>query len=316
MVKPIPTYLLTGFLGSGKTTVLKRLLTTLKREGKKVVLVFNELGEENVEKHYFSDETMLELLNGCICCTIQDDMRMELQQFLKTNQAIDVLIIEGTGIANPVEVIEALTHPVLIEKVDLMSVISLIDVSHFLEYQSLFSSSKEIRRMLKQQITFSSLLLLNKIDLVNHQKLEKVKLKISSLKREQAPMLECKYGEVDPHYLLERRMVTFTNEETHHHHSHHHPFQALKLSVTDPIDKKKFEHWLKRQGETLLRAKGFVRILHSDSLYSFQYASKQINFSEAEEDMEMCIILIGTGLIEKEIRESFEKEVKNRSDWL
>ncbi|WP_100407041.1 CobW family GTP-binding protein [Bacillus solitudinis] len=309
MEKRIPTYLFSGFLGSGKTTVLKQVLANLKEQGKKSVIVFNELGEENVEKSLFQDDTMLELLNGCICCTIQEDMRVELRFFLEDNPNVDVVLIEGTGIANPTEVIDVLTHPELFDKVEIMSVISVIDTSHYLEYQSLFASSKEIRNMLKQQITSSSLLLLNKIDLIDEQKLNKVKKKVDALKQEQTPMIETVFGETSFDQLLKKRInmeyVDVSEEKSHHH--HHHPFQAIKVTGFHAINQRQFEAWLQQQGDRLLRAKGFIQLEGSNQLFSFQYASKRLEVTPVDKG-EHCVILIGTELQEERLKAGFLKE--------
>ncbi|MCL7747098.1 CobW family GTP-binding protein [Halalkalibacter alkaliphilus] len=310
----IPVYLLTGFLGSGKTTVLKKMVRSIKDKGKQPALIMNELGSENVEKELFEDEAMIELLNGCICCTIQDDLRNELIQFLKQNHDIDVLLIEGTGIANPAEIVESLTHPELIDQVSIQTIIGMVDASRYLEYQSLFQSSKEIRTMLKQQITSSTLLVVNKTDLIDEKKLKKVITKIEDVKMKDAPIVKAKYGDVSEKALFEKRFLTETvpvnNHSSHHHHHHHtHPFQAIKLEGIEVIDKKSFEEWLKEQG-SILRAKGYIVFKGDRQLYSFQYATNQLELHSIESGKKTCIILIGTSLDQEKIRRSLTKFAK------
>ncbi|MFC0473383.1 CobW family GTP-binding protein [Halalkalibacter kiskunsagensis] len=309
MLKRIPVYILTGFLGSGKTTILKRMLHHVKVSGQKPALMLNELGSENVEKELFNDEAMIELLNGCICCTIQDDMRVEIDKLLKSREDIDVLLIEGTGIANPAEIIEALTHPDVIDKVEIQSVIGLVDASRYLEYQSMFQSSKEIRTMLKQQITTSTLLVVNKIDLLDEKKRLKVTSKLEVLKGMNVPMVFAQYGEVDSELLFERRFFTNAlhmqdNPEMHHHVHHSHPFQAIKIEGLEEIDKMSFEKWLKGQSQSLLRAKGYIRFKGSSQLFSFQFASNQLEVIPIESSKSSCIILIGAKLDDKQLMQS------------
>lgn len=181
-MKKIPVYTISGFLGSGKTTLLVKMADELKNRGQKVGIILNELGDENVEKHLFKDQQVHELLNGCICCTIQDDLVTTLKAF-KAEQSVDVLLIEGTGVANPLEIKDVLLSPALFDDYELLSMIGIVDASHYLDYQSMFSSSKEIRSLLKEQIISSDLLILNKIDLARDKDLEKVKKKSGKLFR-------------------------------------------------------------------------------------------------------------------------------------
>ncbi|WP_332691270.1 CobW family GTP-binding protein [Halalkalibacter lacteus] len=315
MLKRIPVYILTGFLGSGKTTLLKRMLNYVKTSGEKPALMLNELGSENVEKELFEDEAMIELLNGCICCTIQDDMRGEIDELLKSREDIDVLLIEGTGIANPAEIIEALTHPDVIDKVDIQSIIGVVDASRYLEYQSIFQSSKEIRTMLKQQITSSTLLVVNKTDLLDEKNRVKVASKLEVLKMENTPMVYAQYGDVKSELLFESRF--FTNALNmkddlggHHHHHHSHPFQAIKIDGIEEVDKGSFEKWLKKQSKWLLRAKGYIHFKGNPQPFSFQFASNQLNITTIESDKANCIILIGARLDHEQIKQSFDQEVR------
>ncbi len=289
------------------------MLVHEKAKGRKPGILLNELGSENVEKESFADESMIELLNGCICCTIQDDMRTELTTFIKNEENIDTLIIEGTGIANPEEIVEALTHPDLIDQVDIQSIIGLVDASRYLEYQSLFQSSKEIRVMLKQQLTASSLIVVNKIDLLDERKLKKVTNKIEQTTSGYTPsIVYTSFGEVETEVLFKKRFMTENfdlvkdspKQQNHHHHHHTHPFQAMKLSGFGKVSKKDFTAWLKSQ--QLLRAKGYIRFEEDDTIYAFQYASRQLEIKPIE-SATSCLIIIGTDLNQEELKKSFEK---------
>src|SRR3954469_4555658 len=138
-MKKIPVYMISGFLGSGKTTVLLNMVKECERNNKRPGIILNELGEVNVESYLFKNQHVKELLNGCICCTIQDDLKETLNQFIEEikRNNIDVLFIEGTGVANPLEIEEALISPEYLDCFELNSSISLVDVSHYLECQSI-----------------------------------------------------------------------------------------------------------------------------------------------------------------------------------
>ncbi|WP_054636421.1 GTP-binding protein [Thalassobacillus sp. C254] len=181
--KKTPVYVLTGFLGSGKTTLLKEMLTAEKSAGRTPAVVLNELGEANVEKSYFNEETLIEKLNGCICCTIQTDLTDDLLDFFTySKKKPDVMFIEGTGVADPLQVMDGLTDPRLQAFIDIKSVIGVVDAARYIEYQSMFSSSKEVREVLRSHLLHSSLLILNKVDECDVRTLEKVKKKIDKAK--------------------------------------------------------------------------------------------------------------------------------------
>ncbi|MEC2070666.1 CobW family GTP-binding protein [Alkalihalophilus marmarensis] len=318
-MKQIPAYVLTGFLGSGKTTVLQRMIQSAKDDGLRPIIVLNELGETNVERHLFTDVEMVELLNGCICCTIQEDMRTELEELLRSDDPGDILFIEGTGIANPQEIMEALTHPHLIEAVQLQSIISVLDTSKFLEYQSRFQSSKEVRQLLKQQVEFASLLLFNKMDLTDDRTLNKVKKKVEVLKQKNTPIIETEMGNVDHTELFASRFKweleeseKSQNNHHHHHHHHQHTFQAVRVKDVPHIERVAFEKWLKKNDEHIIRAKGCVRLTETPRLFHFQYASKTLQLMPAEREDEPVIILIGTGFQREELLDSINTEVLNK----
>ncbi|MFN7253067.1 MAG: CobW family GTP-binding protein [Anaerobacillus sp.] len=326
MKKRVPAYIITGFLGSGKTTVLQNLLSYCKQKKIKPAIVLNEIGETNVEQDLFRDDHVLEMLNGCICCSIQGDFTKELHSFLtqlSEEEVPDLLLIEGTGIANPLEIVEALTDPLLIDALDLYSVINVVDGSKYLEYQSIFSSSKEVRTILKSQVTTSSYIILNKIDLINEKSSKKVRKKIEELKRDDTPLVEASYADVDIEQVLERRVKIERNApikqgkcgctaEHHcedHSHDDNHSFQAIKIDVNNDIDRIRLDQWLQQLPETIIRGKGIIKLTESAGLFQFQYASKQLKMTRIKEasTLEPCLILIGIDLNSKAIRESFDK---------
>jgi G3E family GTPase len=324
--KKIPVYILTGFLGSGKTTVLLRFLEACKEKNIQPGVVLNELGEVNVERGLFQDHQVLELLNGCICCTIKEDLTRELQQYITQiediNQRPDLIIIEGTGVANPLDIVEALTHPSLIASIEVQSIISLVDASKFLEYQSIFSSSKEIRTILKDQMSHSSLIVLNKVDLLDESKLTKVRKKLKAMTHDQLEVIETSYGEVDVEELLRSRTASITismgqdeqlqsdnlSHEQHHHGHAHQLFQTLKLDRLRSLDRIKLDRWFKSLPINVLRAKGIIQFTESPGTFQFQYSSNQFSFNRVKEnDIDPCIIIIGYDLPVKQIKDSFNE---------
>ncbi|WP_175637783.1 CobW family GTP-binding protein [Metabacillus schmidteae] len=306
MSKPIKVYLLSGFLGSGKTTVLKRMVKELKNRNKKLGIILNELGDTNVEQHLFKDEQAYELLNGCICCSIQEDLKSTLNQFILS--PVDVLLIEGTGIANPQEILDALSSPEYIDHFQLTSLISIVDASHFLDYHSFFSSSKEIRQLLKEQISHASLLIVNKTDLVSPKKLEKVMAKTKELAGDQTKIILSAFGEVSLDVLLEARVLTVEIDQQTNPPSHHSSIKAIKIIDLPLINRKAFVAWLKELSAEIIRGKGYVQFEDDRHLYSFQFASKKVHFEKIEDvtTEKPIIILIGDQLDPSTIRASFD----------
>ena len=311
----VPVYVISGFLGSGKTTILLHMINHFKNNGKRPGIILNELGDENVENHLFEGQQIVELLNGCICCTIQDDLKTTLNGYKK--EEVDVLLIEGTGVANPLEVKDVLLDPLFMEHFELQSMISLIDASHYLEYQSFFSSSKEIRALLKEQVTSANLLVLNKIDLVSEKELNKVEAKVVDELANHVPIYRTSYGEVPLELLLEKRFhvreVSHSHSDHGHHHHHHH-IEATKLRVEGPVKKDVLEKQLKKLSKQVIRAKGIIQLAESSGYCEFQYAAGQLRLNRIEEPTHGLIptvILIGDKL-ETEQVEQFYKELTEK----
>ncbi|MBD1380252.1 CobW family GTP-binding protein [Metabacillus arenae] len=304
----IPVYVISGFLGSGKTTVLLHMIKEWKEQGKKVGIILNELGDENVEKHLFKEETIYELLNGCICCSIQEDLKTALQQFITEQEKnpTDVLLIEGTGVANPIEIKSTLLSADFIDQFQLCSMIGVVDASHYLEYQSVFSSSKEIRELLREQISSSTLLLVNKKDLVSERENQKVFSKLEKIVGEEVAIIPTTFGKVSMDILTKERhqTVSFSSAEVHekdHVHHHHHHIHALKITEVTLKSRKSLEQWLKRH--SLLRAKGIVFIEDENKYYDVQFAANKARWHETEK-ADTLLILIGDSLNVTELHES------------
>ncbi|MBM7662046.1 G3E family GTPase [Bacillus mesophilus] len=319
-----PVYIISGFLGSGKTTVLKKLVEYTRQQNKKVGLILNELGDVNVENYMFEQEQMVELLNGCICCSIQDDLKETLQQFI--DNPVDILLIEGTGVANPNEIVDTLVSTTYLENFELKSIISLVDASNFLDYQSIFSSSKEIRQLLKEQITSASLVIVNKTDLISTKQLQKVEASIYKNIANDTPMIATSYGEVSIEELLKPRIRMITSGESdqkscscssndhkegceHQNHSNHASIKAVKLDNLPSLDRKQLQKWLKGLPGEIIRGKGIVQVSGETGLTSFQYAAGRLSFEKlAEASMqETVMILIGNNIKKDEIIKYYEK---------
>lgn len=302
-MKKINVYLINGFLGSGKTTTLLKCMEYFKGENKKYAIILNELGETNIEKHLFKEESLYELLNGCVCCSIKEDLRTTLDELAETlhKENIEVVLLEGTGVANPSEIMETFNEKTYREVFHVAESICLIDSLHFTEYTSIFSSSKEVRQLQKEQIENGTVLVLNKIDqLSSKQSIEKVEKRIRKLNAD-APLLYSKYGNGVTEYLKKQSLNNSEKKgaivSDHHHHHHH--IKAMKLVQTTAMTKRELRAFLKSNQDKLLRAKGTIKNSEDQSWYHFQYASGLLEWQKAVEylpNRKGEIILIGEEL--------------------
>ncbi|WP_028401495.1 CobW family GTP-binding protein [Ectobacillus panaciterrae] len=308
-MKKIPVYIISGFLGSGKTTLLTHILEYCKAKNMKPAIVLNELGSVNVETHLFGEEDVFELLNGCICCTIQEDLRTTLTSLLDSHvkNPIDVLFIEGTGVANPLEIVEAIASPPLVHSFDIQSIISVVDASNYLENQSIFTF-KTVRDLLKNQITGATVVVLNKVDLVNERQLQKVQTKLAKVIDADTQVMETSYGSVNVEELLQKRANAIvhshhhscnhdhTHEHDHtHHHVHHNGIKTITIQDVPSISRRQFKKWLTSLPEGIVRGKGYISLKEGQGIYPFQYSSNQVYIgnSPQEQTVEPCIVLIG-----------------------
>ncbi|OME79091.1 cobalamin biosynthesis protein CobW [Paenibacillus sp. FSL A5-0031] len=160
--KHIPVHLLSGFLGSGKTTLLRRLLDYYTAQGMKPAVIMNELGDINLDGQLVGDEVpMAEMLSGCICCTMRGDLGMEISMLIDEHKP-DVIFIESTGAANPMETLDGITEAAMYKEIDLRSVITIVDGPELLS-RSRDGKGRTFKLML-EQIKCATILLLNKAD--------------------------------------------------------------------------------------------------------------------------------------------------------
>ncbi|AIE58908.1 CobW family GTP-binding protein [Bacillus methanolicus] len=324
-MQKIPVYIISGFLGSGKTTLLTYILEYCKSKKIKPAVVLNELGSVNVETHLFENENVFELLNGCICCTIQDDLRTTLTTLLDSHikNPIDVVFIEGTGVANPLEIVEAVASPSLVHSLDVQSIISVIDVSTYLEDQSIFTS-KTVRDLLKNQITGATVVVLNKVDLIKEKQLKKVQDKLSKAIDADTSVINTSYGRVNVEELLQKRakMTVFSHYRDHehdhhhqHHHEHHKGIKTITIQDIPPVSRKQLKKWLTSLPEGIVRGKGYVLLKDEQGMYPFQYSSKQVHISRFSRNKSMeepCIVLIGRDVDIHHIQNSYTYQLLSK----
>ena len=255
-----PVLLLTGYLGSGKTTLVNKILSNNK--GIKFAVIVNDIGEVNIDADLIEkggvvdqqDDSLVALQNGCICCTLKMDLVQQLSDIVK-QQRFDYIVIEASGICEPAPIAQTICaypqiYPDLAKdgRAVLDNIVTVVDARRMCDEFSAGNDllkkdlgEDDIENLLIQQIEFCSFVLLNKVDDVSPEELEKVRRIVRAL-QPKAEIIECNYGDVDFDRILDTRDFDFDrvatsaawiaaieNEdnddqdehEEHHHHDHH-----------------------------------------------------------------------------------------------
>lgn len=259
--KETPVLLLTGYLGSGKTTLVNRILSN--ERGIKFAVIVNDIGEVNIDANLIEkggivdekDDSLVALQNGCICCTLKMDLVKQLNDIVSQHK-FDYIVIEASGICEPAPIAQTISvYPQMypdmakegVAKID--SIVTVVDAKRMCDE---FSSGNDlmkknleeddIENLLIQQIEFCNTVLLNKVDEVNETELLKVKNIIHAL-QPKINIIECNYGDIDLSNIINTKAFDFNKvatspswiaaiegeddhdehkEEEHHHHHHHH----------------------------------------------------------------------------------------------
>jgi len=161
--KRVPAYILVGFLGSGKTTVLSELVQWSLEHKLKPGLIVNEFGEVSIDGEAIRQEglAMTELTNGCVCCTAGDELAPAVME-MAARSDIDLILVEATGLADPADMLDELTDPTLWETVEIGGMICVLDSKRFIDLA-------DDLILARRQVQFADVLLMNKCDLIDQQ---------------------------------------------------------------------------------------------------------------------------------------------------
>ena len=274
----IPCDIVTGFLGSGKTTLLKYVLQH-GLNNRRVAIVMNELGDLGVDGKVIKDleavEKLVELDNGCICCSIGFRFALAIQEIVETANP-ELIIIETTGVAEPQPLLQELG----IAGLTLDAVITVVDAENLLGVHSQSVVTEK-------QIEAADFIVLNKIDLVDEKHLRKVEKYLQKL-NDRALLLPASYGQVKTDLLFgtsvrnyrEKLRVSPSGFHTEgHSHLEQDEISAFIYKGENLLERKKFEGFLSELPSQVYRAKGFMKFINESMPSLFNYTCGRFDFN-------------------------------------
>lgn len=295
--------LITGFLGAGKTTLIRHLLSSGFNAESKVAVIVNEVGEIGIDgavikRQDGQDVDVMELTSGCICCTIKTDFFKAVQEIHKTI-APSHLLVEATGIAQPGDMFDILCQAPVSDFSRLKSVITVVDAGFF-------EAREVLGTFYDNQIKCADIVILNKTDQVDTGRLGQIKKVLSDLNAE-SHILCAHHCAVDTDMLLglSVRQQQRTPEGHLYHQHEQGGFRSFTFEDRRMMDKQKLDRFLDSLPPNLFRCKGWVRLPQGSRLLNFTGGSYRYEPGDGEHDT--MLVFVGRNCDEKEIVEALNK---------
>lgn len=310
----IPVLIVTGFLGAGKTTFINQILK--QNKGVKIGLIENEFGEVSIDARLitgYRPESIVELNNGCICCTIYNEFSLTLQELVKKHDHLEQLIIETTGIADPGPIIKPFYEDQDLKRIfELNGTICLIDSTNFNQYMGGITQQK--------QVVLSDMIIINKAGLVDKSTLKGIHIKVEALNNT-AMVIETDYAHIDSMHLnilqpqlqdefaKKLRKPLYSQSEIAE-------FHTFTIRFGGLLDESQFGEWFNYFASlhrtTIFRIKGLVNFENNPMTGIVQSVGGAVSITEGSvripyDPVENILVFIGKEINLSEIEEEIQQ---------